>query len=165
MRGVLPHNNGHDRKCNNRMEVGIYSFIKLNTNFPPLLHNCSESKRATKQISHRAKKALNIICRRGSWVFNRYQAIGSLFPHPFSAFYCGKECSGCLSCETSNIVDCPAVYKWQLTVNDSLVEMKWLCTNTCWLQAVKSHGTGSTASNHPECIAGSVYWGLNVPLH
>ena len=95
-------------------KLGIYLFIKLNTNFPPFLHNCGESERATKQISHHAKKALNIICHRGSWVFNRYQAFGSLFPHPFSAFYCGKECSGCLTCETSNIVDCPAVYKWQL---------------------------------------------------
>ena len=69
-------------------KLGIYSFTKHNTNFPPFLHNCGELERATKQISHHAKKALNIICRRGSWVFNRYQTIGSLFPHPFSAFYC-----------------------------------------------------------------------------
>ena len=30
--------------------------------FSSILQNCGESERATKQISHHAKKALNIIC-------------------------------------------------------------------------------------------------------
>ena len=100
---------------------------------------------------HHAKKTLNIICYWGSWVFNWYQAFGSLFPHPFSAFYCSKECSGCFPCETSDIVDCPAAFKWQLYkwyLSGILIKYlhvctKYLLTSRCeksweWFHGIKS---------------------------
>lgn len=79
------------------IEAGGSSCLSNSTRI--FLHSCitGESERATKQISvnNNKKKPKKITQHQMLWA------------HGCST---GKECSGSLPCETSNIVDCPVVY-------------------------------------------------------
>ena len=132
------------------IEAGGSSCLSNSTQI--FLHSCitGESERATKQISAKKNKQKKTLTHQMLW------------PLGCST---GKECSGSLQCKNSTLL----IVLQYMDDNIVVVIFVWYQVAMCKIHIDfnlwKVVGVVPWHQIVQMCIAGSVYWGLNVPIH